>query len=182
MPDSRPERIAFALGLAAILVLTVALIPAYSHYNSSRSSAPAIVPASSAPAKQTSYRPKPTPPASVVQPRRAHQTTRTQAPKKIVPAAKPPVAKPRVAVQAKLTLSAARGDCWVEVRDGSATGKVLDVRTLTKGKSFRLAAPKLWIRLGAPQSVDLVINGHPATIPGGSQDFLVTPKGVTATA
>ena len=178
MPDSRSERIAFAVGLAAILALAIALIPAYSHYRSSSSpGAPSVDLGSSAPAEQTAYRPKQTP-TPAVQPKRTHRTTQTQTPKKTTPA----VTAPAAAKQAKVSLTASRGDCWVEVRNGSAKGKILYVATLAKGKSFKVTGAQLWLRFGAPQNVDLVINGKPTTIPGGSQDFLVTPKGVSATA
>lgn len=38
---------------------------------------------------------------------------------------------------------------------------------MTKGKTFRLVVLKLWIRLGAPQNVDLAIAGKPVKSPVG---------------
>lgn len=46
---------------------------------------------------------------------------------------------------------------------------------MTKGKTFRLVVLKLWIRLGAPQNVDLAIAGKPVKSPVGTQDVLMTP-------
>ena len=176
MPDSRTERIAFAAGLAAIVALAIALIPAYSHYRHSPPAAPAVAVNGGA-AQQTSFRPAPTalpkqtPPATKPRARTAPKPAVTKKRKAVLPA-KP--AKERL----KLTLAATRGDCWVEVRDGSSTGKVLYVGTLTKGKSFKVAVSKLWVRFGAPQNVDLAIAGKPARLPGGVQDVLVTSRGV----
>lgn len=53
---------------------------------------------------------------------------------------------------------------------------------MTKGKTFRLVVLKLWIRLGAPQNVDLAIAGKPVKSPVGTQDVLMTPAGVKSTA
>lgn len=180
MPDSRSERIAFAFGLAAILALAIALIPAYAHYRSSGPSAPSVALRTSPPAEQTAYRPRQqTKAAATVQPQRTHRTTPAKTRNQPVTAAVAPVTKPK---PTKLSFAATRGDCWVEVRAGSATGKILYVGTLAKGKSYQLVVTHLWVRFGAPQNVDLTIGGKPASLPGGSQDFLVTPKGITASA
>ena len=77
------------------------------------------------------------------------------------PAAKP---KPKqAAAPAKpgvLVVHAARGDCWVAVRFGSATGKKVVVRTLARGGTLRFGLDrKLWVRLGAPWNVDVTVRG-----------------------
>ena len=42
------------------------------------------------------------------------------------------------------------GPCWIEARRGDATGALLVRRMLVPGESVRLAAPRVWLRLGAP--------------------------------
>jgi Domain of unknown function (DUF4115) len=72
-----------------------------------------------------------------------------------------------------LILSATRGDCWVEVRAGSATGQALFAGTLTTGRSLRFNRPKLWLRLGAASNVDIVVNGRPSAVPPGTVELTV---------
>jgi Domain of unknown function (DUF4115) len=72
-----------------------------------------------------------------------------------------------------LILSATRGDCWVEVRAGSATGQALYAGTLTTGRSLRFNRPKLWLRLGAASNVDIVVNGRPSSVPPGTVELTV---------
>lgn len=70
-----------------------------------------------------------------------------------------------------LTVTATRGDCWVEVRAGSATGEALYAGTLASGSSLRFNRPKLWLRLGAASNVDVVVNGEPSTVPPGTVEL-----------
>lgn len=72
-----------------------------------------------------------------------------------------------------LILSATRGDCWVEVRAGSAAGEALYAGTLTTGRSLRFNRPKLWLRLGAASNVDIVVNGRPSSVPPGTVELTV---------
>jgi hypothetical protein len=82
--------------------------------------------------------------------------------------------RPRArAVGPTLILSATRGDCWVEVRAGSATGRALYAGTLTTGRSLRFNRPKLWLRLGAASNVDIVVNGRPSSVPPGTVELTV---------
>lgn len=68
-----------------------------------------------------------------------------------------PRAQPHVVVAAPvhhvaraLVVRAARGPCWVEARRGRSTGALLARRTLARGESATFAAPRVWLRLGAP--------------------------------
>lgn len=70
-----------------------------------------------------------------------------------------------------LTVTATRGDCWVEVRAGSRTGGVLYAGTLASGSSLKFNRPKLWLRLGAASNVDVVVNGEPSTVPPGTVEL-----------
>jgi hypothetical protein len=80
--------------------------------------------------------------------------------------------RPRSA-EPTLILSATRGDCWVEVRAGSATGQALYAGTLATGRSLRFNRPKLWLRLGAASNVDIVVNGRPSSVPPGTVELTV---------
>jgi len=61
---------------------------------------------------------------------------------------------PTPARPAPLVLTATRGDCWLLVRRGGATGPVLYEGMLYQGQTKRFAAPRVWVRLGAPGMVD----------------------------
>jgi transcriptional regulator with XRE-family HTH domain len=58
-----------------------------------------------------------------------------------------------------LVVRARRGPCWLLARSGSPTGPVLFEGTLRRGATMRLAAPRVWLRLGAPGMVDVTRNG-----------------------
>jgi hypothetical protein len=81
-------------------------------------------------------------------------------------------AKPKPS-RTTLILAATRGDCWVEVRAGSATGEALYAGTLSSGSSLRFNRPKLWLRLGAASNVDIVVNGRPSSVPPGTVELVL---------
>jgi uncharacterized protein DUF4115 len=88
--------------------------------------------------------------------------------------ARTPRAKPAPRpIGTTVLLTATRGDCWVEVRDGSSSGKALYTGTLAAGNSLRFKRPKLWVRLGAAANVDLLVNGRPASVPPGTVELVV---------
>jgi hypothetical protein len=78
-----------------------------------------------------------------------------------------------------LTLTAARGDCWLSVRAGTPDGKVLYEGTLVSGRTIQLAGARLWVRMGAAANLDLTLNGkRVAGLAAGTADLVVTPSGV----
>jgi len=82
------------------------------------------------------------------------------------------------AVSAVLSVS---GSCWLEVRDGSANGPAVFEATLTSGSTKTFSASGgLWLRLGAPRSVQLSLQGHNVTLPGVGGPYDITV--VTSTA
>jgi hypothetical protein len=87
----------------------------------------------------------------------------------------PPRAKPQ---QARLVLAASRGPCWLSVRVGSASGRMLYEGTLEPGRRARFAGARLWIRFGAPWNVDATLNGKHVPLPGSVGDVMVTPGAV----
>jgi transcriptional regulator with XRE-family HTH domain len=60
-----------------------------------------------------------------------------------------------VQVDRRLVIRAVRGNCWLLVRRGDSDGPELYRGTLTRGSVVRFAAPRVWIRLGAPSVVDI---------------------------
>jgi hypothetical protein len=73
-----------------------------------------------------------------------------------------------------LIVSAAHGDCWVQVRRGGATGPVLYEGTLHQGGALRFGATPLWLRLGAPGAVVITRGGKPVQGLNGSQPLNIT--------
>jgi cytoskeleton protein RodZ len=91
----------------------------------------------------------------------------------------PPPAPPRVIVRA------AGGDCWVSLRVGSASGRVVAERTLLDGQSVAaVAKPLLWIRLGAPAYAVVTVAGRRVAVPqsGGPVDLLAGRKGASVSS
>ena len=80
---------------------------------------------------------------------------------------------PRLPDGTSLTVSATRGDCWVEVRAESATGRALYAGTLASGKTIRFNREKLWLRLGEASNVDVVVNGRPSAVPPGTVELVL---------
>lgn len=88
----------------------------------------------------------------------------------------PPVAE-RSTV--RLVISANRGDCWLQVRRGSSTGKLLYDGFLYQGAREDFRGSRLWVRFGNAGNVNVTLNGDPlAGIPAGTSDVLVTPAGI----
>ena len=76
---------------------------------------------------------------------------------------------------------AARGNCWMEVRNYSAGGKTLYTGTLQYRQHLGpLVARRLWINFGSPSNIKVVVNHRVVRIPGGgaSVTVLVTRAGI----
>ncbi len=84
---------------------------------------------------------------------------------------------------ARLTLTAARGACWLDAHAGSQTGRTLQTGMLEAGQSARFTAKRIWIRLGDPTALEATLNGRPVQLPTSTPvDVLVTRTGIRATA
>jgi len=72
----------------------------------------------------------------------------------------PPKARPAAPTFA--LISAARGRCWLLVRNGGPTGAVVFEGFLDQGqaKRFRVDS-KLWVRMGRPNTLDIRVGGRP---------------------
>lgn len=80
---------------------------------------------------------------------------------------------PKAPAAPTLTISATRGDCWVEARAESSSGELLYAGTLAIGSSLRFSRERVWLRLGAASNVDVLVNGRPSTVPPGTVDLLL---------
>src|SRR6266566_3446691 len=64
---------------------------------------------------------------------------------------------------------AVRGNCWMDVRNYSASGKTLFTGTVQLHQFQRFVARRLWINFGNPGNVKAAVNGKPVTLPGGGR-------------
>jgi cytoskeletal protein RodZ len=91
------------------------------------------------------------------------------------------VVKPHVARTSAvhLILKAKRGNCWLEVHSGSATGRIIFQGTLERGQRHVFQSNKLWITLDRPENLGTVLNGHSRVLPGGGvKTLIVTSQGI----
>jgi DivIVA protein/Domain of unknown function (DUF4115) len=90
-----------------------------------------------------------------------------------------PVAPTRFA----LVLRASGGDCWLSVRAGSASGRLLFEGFLFNGESRRFEARRVWMRVGSGGNLAARLNGKPLRgLPAGTGDVLVTADGARTLA
>ena len=90
-------------------------------------------------------------------------------------------ATPRPPAKLRFFVVATRGNCWMDVRNYSSSGKTLFTGTVepgTGGQFFK--ARRLWINFGNPGNVKASLNGRLVTIPGGGRSaiVLVTRRGI----
>jgi cytoskeleton protein RodZ len=114
------------------------------------------------------------------QPRpRSAATSQVASAKKTIahrPAAATRASRPAVA---RLVLVAARGNCWLSIRAGSRNGRVLAEGLLREGAAVRVAAKRLWIRIGAPWNLDASLNGRALRgLPADTGNVFVTAAGL----
>ena len=98
-----------------------------------------------------------------------------------VPAPSPGLKEKPAVATARLVLTAARGDCWLEVRVGSSRGKVLFAGTLVRGETLRFVKRRLWLAFGAGGNLEVALNGKRVErFPSGTAAVLVTAQGVSS--
>ncbi len=113
-------------------------------------------------------------------PQEARVTQAEAAPVETAPATKP---KPRPAPRlTRLQLLASGGDSWLDVRAGSAQGKVLYAGTLPQGGEVDVKAKQLWIRFGGASDLTAELNGKPLELRAGTYNALITPDGLQLVA
>jgi cytoskeletal protein RodZ len=79
----------------------------------------------------------------------------------------------------RLIVTAQRGNCWLEVHSGTATGRIVFQGTLERGQRKLFSARKLWITLDRPENLRTILNGHTRILPGGGvKTLIVTSRGI----
>jgi len=109
----------------------------------------------------------------------------TKTPHVTVPAPAAPRPQAAVAVRppAALTLTAVRGRCWLLVQRGSSAGPLVYTGTLEQGQAVRFGLRHpLWIRLGAPRSLEATIAGRSLILPTLTANVVVTRAGIQPAA
>jgi cytoskeletal protein RodZ len=81
---------------------------------------------------------------------------------------------------ARVVVTAARGDSFLQVRAGGVNGKLLWEGTLEQGQTQRFVKyRRLWIDLGEPQNLNVKLNGRRVTdLPAEAAVVVVTADGV----
>lgn len=84
---------------------------------------------------------------------------------------------------ANLVVQAVRGSSLLQVRAGSAVGRLLYQGTLERGETQRFAARRLWLNVGSPENLWLRLNGRPVPIGGSCPRVLVIgPRHLSSSA
>ncbi len=78
---------------------------------------------------------------------------------------------------ARLVVRAVRGGSWMEVRAGSAAGKLLYSGTLEQGQRKSFEGRSLQLALAEPENVAVRLNGNRIELPAGTT-FVVTSRRV----
>jgi len=88
---------------------------------------------------------------------------------------------PPVALPSRAVLVASRGACWLEVRQGSASGTLIYENTLQQGQTLpvKLTSGPVWMRLGDPPSLDIRLGGKLVRgLPSQPGNVLLTRRGL----
>ena len=150
MPSTFREKLIAAVGFGAILVLVVL----------------AFAGGRDGEGAQTTANPPPPPPPATTAP----GTTTTPPPPTTTTDRQPQPG------DARLVVRASRGDSQLSVRFDAEEGASLYEGVLRQGRTVNLFGPRLWIRLGAAENVDLTLDGRPVErLPAGPLDLIATP-------
>jgi cytoskeletal protein RodZ len=87
----------------------------------------------------------------------------------------PPAQSASTQGRARLVVRAEGGSSWMEVREGSASGRLLYTGTLEKGQRKEFAARRLQLVLAQPENVLVRLNGNRKDLPDGTA-FTVTSR------
>jgi hypothetical protein len=80
-----------------------------------------------------------------------------------------------------LYVRAAGGNCWMEVRNWSASGKTRFAGTVESGQSQRFVARQLWVSFGNPGNLAVAFNGRAVHVPRPGS-YVFTTHGFTRAA
>jgi cytoskeleton protein RodZ len=107
-------------------------------------------------------------------------STASQAKKPLKPASPTKPVK-TVPTSFRLYVRAVNGNCWMDVRNWSSSGKSRYTGTVELGQDQRWVARRLWINFGAPSNLAIAFNGHLVHIDRAGS-FLFTPRGFSRAA
>jgi hypothetical protein len=156
VPETRLERVIFALGLCAAAAIAALIV--FNRSDVPEARPPAVEAAPARPAAEVT-----TVPAEAA---REPTAVQRQTP------------RPRPASGVRLQLTASRGDSWVELRSGSAQGDVLFSGIVAQGETRSFSAPRLYARFGNAASLDARLNGRTFELRPGTYSALVTSRGL----
>jgi cytoskeleton protein RodZ len=102
----------------------------------------------------------------------------TKKPKVLPPVQKTTPAKPATF---RLYLRATNGNCWVEVRNWSSSGRSRFVGTVELGQQQRFVARRLYVTFGNPGNLAIVYKGKQLHLTRGGS-YVFTPRGYSRAA
>jgi cytoskeletal protein RodZ len=89
----------------------------------------------------------------------------------------------RAVTRTNLVVKAVRGSSLLQVRAGSATGRLLYQGTLEKRQSQQFSARSLWLNVGSPENLSLRLNGRTVRIGGSCPRVLeIAPRRLVSSA
>jgi cytoskeleton protein RodZ len=88
--------------------------------------------------------------------------------------------KPSPPAKLRFFVVASGGNCWMDVRNYSSSGRTLFTGTIEPGHGLFFKRRRLWINFGNPGNVKASLNGRLVAIPGGGRSaiVLVTRRGI----
>lgn len=107
--------------------------------------------------------------------------TGTTQPKKPLKPASPTKPAKTQPVSFRLYVRAVHGNCWMDMRNWSQSGKPLFTGTVELGQDHRWVARRLWVNFGAPGNLAIVFNGHLVYIKRAGS-YVFTPHGFSRAA
>jgi cytoskeleton protein RodZ len=105
----------------------------------------------------------------------------TTAKRKALKPATPRQTTPARPVTFRLYMRAVHGNCWMDVRNWSSSGRSRFTGTVELQQAQRFVARRLWISFGNPGNLAIVFNGKLVNITRGGP-YLFTPRGFSRAA
>jgi cytoskeletal protein RodZ len=183
VPETTFDRLVVLIGACIVAGLIALILPAWREYDTAgEPSETEAAPQSTAPSTT-----QPTAPSTTQATRSSAtpaQTGPRTPPTRSRPAAPAPTASSAAAkggqpTVARLTLIAANGDCWVEARSDSATGRQLYYGMLAQGERVTVSGRVVWLRLGAPNNLVARVGTKPiSNLPAGAATVVATRAGL----
>jgi hypothetical protein len=156
MPETRGERIIFAIGALAIAALVALIVLEMTDHFATRQT-------------QAATRRAATPAITTT----AETTTASETMAETTAAPEPPHTPSGITLRLR-----ANADTWVEIRAGSAEGDVLYSGILPQGNAKRFRSTQVWASFGAASNLTAHLNGKPLQLPTGTYSALVRTSGL----